>query len=153
MLTASLRRLWLRPERSTAALYALLLASALLSSSLLLSRPLRYRLLRVHQAQPASLLEWTVFQLQPKMYTGAHRVLFADQPSFDFLRVLEQPDFWINHSPARLARFETIRSDFLKAGQPQYLLMNSRYRDSELASVLEIRPSGSFLHIETWDAR
>jgi hypothetical protein len=143
----------LRRERTTGtvALYITIGVVMLVLASVPVSSSIQHQLARAHHARPSSVSRWVVFQIVPKMYSFAHRIWFSPEPLTDFL--VERPDVehemqWVNHYPIRAARFESMRGEIVRRGEPVHVLVRSAYRGRTFVSRYVVRIDGQSLVLE-----
>lgn len=134
LLVKALRALSLHPGRrgvGAAALYLAWGAAAAVILATPLSSGLASRIIAVHHYRPKSWPSWATLQLVPKMYSFAHTCWIGpapilerrprDQAELRFLR----DRFWVNHYPARRARFDGHRHEL--AGAERYIYVRTSY--------------------------
>lgn len=131
LLVKALRSLVFRRERGAVSLYLAMGAAAAILLATPLSTGLTSRLIAVHHYRPKSWSSWATLQLVPKMYSFAHTCWIGGAPLLErrprseaegrFLR----ERFWVNHYPARRARFDGHRRDL--AGAERYIYIRTTY--------------------------
>ncbi len=107
---------------------------------------LQTRLLASSHYRPPSLASWIVLQPAPKMYGFANRVWRGPVPLIDAStgaiqqRRFAAMSFWVNHYPARMARYDGERGRvFAESGRTVHVMLQSRYRGTESWSAIEVR--------------
>jgi hypothetical protein len=125
-------------------LYSVLAAMFVLVASIPICGGVQNQLARAHHARPLSPATWAVFQLVPKMYSFAHRVLVTDAAMTDDT----PPPVWINHYPARTTRFETERAAFVATGKDIHVLVRTAYQGHRWVSRFVVHPEAGGLVIE-----
>jgi hypothetical protein len=109
-----------------------------------------------HHFKPASMIEWLLLQPAPKMYGFAHRAwigpfeLYAAGRSRSTAhRTFTQRHFFVNHYPARRARFDGFReARFGDPRQRAYLYLRSSYRGMSESTAYEIHADSGKLYIQ-----
>jgi hypothetical protein len=132
LLVKALRALFLRPEQGAATLFVAMGAAAAIILATPLSSGLTSRLIAVHHYRPKSWVSWGTLQLVPKMYSFNHTCwiglgpLLEQSPRSEAeLRFLRER-FWVNHYPARRARFDGRRHE-LSSGAERYVYIRTSY--------------------------
>ncbi len=144
-LLAAVRDLRARRQAGTGALYLVLAFLAVLVGALPFSRPVQRRLAAVQHLRPPSVLDWCVLQVLPKMYGAAHRAWLAAEPLTDYLVEDETripfayETTWVNHYPARLARFESRRAEVASYGLEAHVFLRTTYRGETVSTALVVR--------------
>lgn len=150
----ALARLRRRPDGASVALYGFFGVLLAVAMALPMCRPLQRELMEAHHLRGRSAPSWALVQLVPKMYSFGHRVWLSEAPLTDFL--LERPEripfeyqsAWVNHYPARLARFETLRAEVGERGATVHVLLRSRYRGLEFETRFQVTPEARRLWIQ-----
>lgn len=132
LLVKAIRSLSLGRDRGATALYAALGAAAAIVLATPFSSGLVARLIAVHHYRPKSWPSWATLQVVPKMYSFAHTCWIGSAPLLERepraeseLRFLRER-FWVNHYPARRARFDGHRGE-LGAGSERYIYVRTSY--------------------------
>ena len=117
-------------------------------------KPLQRGIMAAHHMRPDSMPAWAFFQLAPKMYGVAHRVWRGPIRLFDpkrdrqtAERAFVRTHFWVNHYPARLARYDGYRQETFGDGATIYVYLRSTYRGEALESAFTVRASDGTLHL------
>lgn len=138
-LIASLRELARHRERALVALYAVLLVVAAVAAAPLVSEGVVAALIANHQLRPRSRAAWIGLQLVPKMYSFAHTCWIGPTP------ILEQPGgaarfaadaFWVNHYPARRARFDAGRAQL---GAERWVVVRTAFRGQAETATIHVQ--------------
>lgn len=114
-LLQSLRFMGGRSERGLAVFYSLLCCSALVSLSAPVSERVVSHLMANFHFRPRSWAAWIALQPVPKMYSFANTCwigtapLLEQEPAFQSELRFSRESFWVNHYPARKARFDGFR--------------------------------------------
>jgi hypothetical protein len=147
-----------RREHSALALLMLLAFYATLSLMTPSSLRLQRRLLEAHHYRPQSMASWITLQLAPKMYGFAHRVWIGGYALYDVLPRetadyrFEAQHFWVNHYPARRARFDGFREAvFGRPVGPRYLYLQTSYRGFSESSGFVVSAKDGHLRIRRLD--
>ncbi len=122
--------------------------------------PLQRRLLESSHLRPASMASWVALQPAPKMYGFANRAFrgprsLVDEAAGTVQRALfERGSFWVNHYPARMARFDGERGRvFARPGKRIHVLLRSRYRGSALWTALVVEErEGALVWQPVWQS-
>jgi hypothetical protein len=136
-------------------LYAALATSALLLALLPFSASLERRFLANHHLSPPSTPSWIVIGLLPKMYGGRHETWLSPEPLGDYFRAdLRRAPFdvvyrWVNHSPGRVLRLDTLRDFTAQSGTPTYVRLESSYGPESLTSTYRVRAAAGRLEVRT----
>jgi len=150
LLVKALRTLVLGRERGAVALYLAMASAAVIVLGAPLSEGLTSRIIAVHHYRPKSWASWATLQLVPKMYSFAHTCWIGPMPLFErrpraeaegrFLR----ERFWVNHYPARRARFDGRRREI--SGAERYIYIRTSYlgRAESTGFYVRVEP-GRFL--------
>lgn len=143
-LLRSLRALSPRRERGAALLYLALALVALVSLATPLSRDLTSELIAAHHFRPKSWPAWAALQLAPKMYSFAHTCwigpapLLEQEPRSHADARFQRESFWVNHYPARKARFDGAR-ERLEGGPDLYVYCRTTYFDVTETTGFQVR--------------
>jgi len=110
------------------------------------SRRMQRGIMAAHHFKPLSLDEWLLLQLAPKMYGFAHTAWIGSSPLFATVskptadRIYARQSFWVNHYPARRARFDGARGEvFAEPGNTMYVYLRSHYRGLEESTAFVVR--------------
>ena len=133
-------------DRRAWALALLLAGYALLALVTPWWRGLQHALMEAHHLRPSSLAQWVALQPAPKMYSFAHRAWLGPIPP-GFGPRFEREHFWVNHYPARRARFDGARGRELVRPGPRFLYLESSYRGLRFVSAYEMRASDGALRL------
>lgn len=131
-LIQSLRVLESRGQRGLQVFYIGLWLVALVCGSAPLSRPVVSLLMANHHFRPKSWAAWIALQPVPKMYSFGNTCwigkapLLEQQPQFQSENRFLRERFWVNHYPARKARFDGGR-EALGLGVDHYVYVRSVY--------------------------
>jgi hypothetical protein len=130
-------------ERGAALLYLAVGLVAAVVATEPISGALVSELIAVHHLRPTSLPAWMLLQLVPKMYSLSHTCWIGAEP------ILERGDegedrflrerFWVNHYPARRARFDSGRAALVGAGAERFVYVRSTYRGSSETTAFVVR--------------
>lgn len=144
-----------RRERGAAALYAAIFVFMGIAIATPLSRALVAELMAAHHFRPTSWPAWATLQVAPKMYSFAHTCWIGNEPLFErgsraaaesrFLR----ERFWVNHYPARRARFDGTRRA-LGIGAARFVYVRSTYFGSSQTTAFSVRVEPGKL---AWESR
>jgi len=147
-----------RGERGALVLLVALSFYAMLSLLTPVSVTLQRRLMASHHFRPPSMVSWVGLQLAPKMYGFAHRAWIGGYPLYDALPRehadyrFDAQHFWVNHYPARRARFDGFRDkEFNRPIAARYIYLKSSYRGHTEGSGFEVRYKGGKLHLRRLD--
>jgi hypothetical protein len=133
-----------RPERGAIALYIAIAAAGVVALATPLSRALASELIAVHHFRPKSWPAWAGLQLVPKMYSFAHTCwigpapLLEQEPRIQSERRFARESFWVNHYPARKARFDAGREE-LGLGAERFVYLRSSYFDLTETTGFHVR--------------
>lgn len=113
----------------------------------------RIRLKQFHLQQESFGL-FALMHFVPPMYSFANEIWYTDRLA-DFHEIESQEDtteetlhYWLNHYPTRIVSFSTFgRQKFFDTAGRHYLYLRSRYRDTTLRTVYELRRDGSRLSL------
>jgi len=148
-----------RRERGALLLLVVLCFYTMLSLLTPVSRKLQRRLMAAHHFRPESMAAWVTIQLAPKMYGFAHRAwiggyaLYGTVPREHADYRFDAQHFWVNHYPARRARFDGFRQEvFREPIGPRYIYLKSSYRGHSESSGYQVRYGDGQLHIRRLDA-
>jgi hypothetical protein len=125
-----------RPDRGAAAIYGLAALAALIVLLEPVSKRLTSELMRVHHLQPSSLAAWVGLQLVPKMYSFEHTCWIGPPGATADRR--ERERFWVNHYPARRARFDAGRIH-LGLDSDHAVVVRSSYRGTTETTEIRVR--------------
>ncbi len=146
-------------ERGALGLLGLVFAYALLTATEPLSRTMQQSLIACTHFRPRSLASWVVLQPVPKMYVHENRVLVDGAPppggafSVAARRRFAERAFWVNHYPARMARFDGQREEVLgPAPHARFLVLTTRYLGTSVTSVVVARRRDGHLAISSVEA-
>jgi hypothetical protein len=139
------RALRRRPDSIASAIGTALLVYIAISLATPWSTSLQRRLMAAHHLEPVSMPSFAVLQLAPKMYGFSHRVWIGSFPLFarpgpaaDARFAHEH--FWVNHYPARMARFDGRRAEvFPTPSAVRFVYIRSRYRQLDDAAGYVVR--------------
>lgn len=153
-IASALARLRRRRDGATVGLYAFLGVLLTVALAVPVCRPLQRELMAAHHLRGRPAATWALVQLVPKMYSFGHRVWLSEEPLTDFL--LERPgripfaheQTRVNHYPARLMRFESLRDQVGERGAAVHVLLRSRYRGLDFQTRFRVVPEGGRLWIE-----
>lgn len=144
-----------RRERGAAALYAVIFAFMAIAIATPLSSALVTELMAAHHFRPTSWPAWGALQVAPKMYSFAHTCWIGSQPLFEqgprtaaesrFLR----ERFWVNHYPARRARFDASRRA-LGPDATRFVYVRSSYFGASETTAIKVRALPGRL---VWESR
>lgn len=132
LLVRALRSLSGRSSRGAAALFIALGAAAAASLAVPFSEALTSAYMADHHFRPRSWPVYGVTQALPKMYSFAHTCWIGHGPLLEVLPQSSAEDrfaresFWVNHYPARRARFDSGRGA-LGPGAVRYVYMRTSY--------------------------
>ena len=155
---AALRVLRARREGGAALLYAAIAIVGAVVATEPLSAALVSEIIAAHHLRPSSLPAWTLLQLVPKMYSISHTCWIGGEP------ILEQGEegegrflrerFWVNHYPARRARFDSGRAELVGAQAERWVYVRSTYLGtSETTSFLARRDATTLVLRRLWVRR
>lgn len=134
-------------ERSARVLFGVLLVYAGIAlGTLAFVRVQRAVILGSH-FRPVSIGAWLVLQPAPKMYGVANRVWTRTLPlvpSRTGLEQFERTSVWVNHYPARYARFDGERR---RTNFPRWLVVRSRYRDTTIWTSVDASSEDGSLNL------
>jgi hypothetical protein len=138
-----------RRDRGAMVLSALLAIYALLSLATPWWSELQLTLIEAHHMRPRSMWRWIALQPAPKMYSFAHRAWLGTVPLHG--RTADRfarEHFWVNHYPARRARFDGSRGRELE-GRPgaRYLYIETSYRGLTVKTGYEVRLVGATVRL------
>jgi hypothetical protein len=148
-------------DRLAVALLSLLAIYGALALATPVAPPLQRAIIAAHHFQPRSGIEWFALQPLPKMYGFAHTAWIGPYALFDPARPsalsegsYQRQRFWVNHYPARRARFDGSRGDtFADPSTRAFIYLRSRYRNTELSTGYQVHSEGGKLvmrRIEGW---
>ncbi len=143
-----------RRERGTAALFAAIAAVALVILATPASRALQSELIASHHFRPRSLARWAGLQLVPKMYSFAHICWIGNGPLFERSpraaaeERFAREAFWVNHYPARRARFDARRRQLAAPNETRFVYLRSSYRGYSETTGFRVRAEPHRLVIE-----
>ncbi len=142
------RRRW-----PTLALLVFVLAYALLALLVPVSDRLQRSIIVATHLRPRSMASWMVLQPMPKMYGFENRVFVSEIPvrrtaSEGDRRQLVDHGFWVNHYPARMARFDGERRTAFD-GHARYLFLRTRYRGVIVDSAISVKWHAGALVLES----
>lgn len=155
----AIRRLRKRPERDALAIMVVVAIYALIGFVTPFSSSLQRRLMASFHFRPPSMASWVVLQPAPKMYGFANRVwrgpfLLADRASKVERRRFAATSFWVNHYPSRMARYDGERARvFAKPNRTIFVMIQSRYREEELWTALEVQEREGALHMRSIEVK
>lgn len=156
----AIRRLERRPERGAVALFAAIAFYAVIALFTPWWSGLQRRLMASFHYRPPSMASWVVLQPAPKMYGFANRVWRGPFPLVEETsRRVERgrfaaTSFWVNHYPARMARYDGERGAvFHKPGHTVYVMIQSRYRGTEMWTALEVVEREGALHMRSVEVK
>jgi hypothetical protein len=137
----AIRALSVRRDAGAIALFLAMGSAAVIILATPLSSGLVARVIAVHHYRPKSWPSWATLQLVPKMYSFAHTCWIGPAPLFDQKQNQKQIQiqnprseaerrflrerFWVNHYPARRARFDGRRREL--AGAERYIYVRTSY--------------------------
>lgn len=148
----ALRALDKRRDRRALALALLITGYAMVSLLTPGWRGLQRALMEAHHMRPSSLARWVVLQPAPKMYGFAHRA-WLGQARIGFGPRFEREHFWVNHYPARRARFDGARGRESTVAGPRYLYLRSSYRGVDFETSYEVRFADGTVRIRSMDVK
>lgn len=132
LLVRAIRSLSGRRSRGAAALFLALGAAAAASLAVPFSEALTSAFIADHHFRPRSWAVYGATQVLPKMYSFAHTCWIGQIPLLETSpldvseRRFERERFWVNHYPARRARFDAGRGD-LGPGAVRYVYVRTSY--------------------------
>lgn len=147
-------------ERAALALLGLVLSYALLTATEVVSTTMQESLIACAHFRPRSLASWVVLQPVPKMYVHENRVFVDSGPppggplSDAARRRFERGAFFVNHYPARIARFDGRRREtFGPAPHARFLVLRTRYRDTTATTLVIARTRDGHLVLTPTEVR
>lgn len=130
-------------ERPALGLLGLVFSFALLTATVPLSLTMQRSVIACGHFRPRTLVSWVVLQPVPKMYVHENRVLVASRPpaggalSGGSQGRFEVGAFFVNHYPARIARFDGKRREiFGPPPRARFLILRTRYRDTTITTEM-----------------
>ena len=153
LLIKAIRAIDPRRDRGVLVFFVAIGIATSLSLAVPFSKGLTSELIAAHHFRPKSWPAWGAIQLLPKMYSFAHTCWIGQAPLLDQQPIstsearFARESFWVNHYPARRARFDGGRRD-LGIGAVRYIYVRTRYFGYQETTRITARVSSGQLALD-----